>query len=169
MKVLKSDKFWKIIKKAKSPSARTPQRRCEYLIRMLTKASVREILMFDKTLHHYISMADTEEMRGAAKVLKGNYDEEYYYNLRAWLVLRGEKRYFTSVSNPDVMASFLKYTDDPEWPGYGKCARIAFHKKTGKTIEAIEQAAKRNWTESELPDVFPKLWKKFVRVEEVFE
>jgi hypothetical protein len=169
MKVLKSDKFWKIIKKAKSPSARSPQRRCEYLIRMLTKKSVREILMFDKTLQHYISMADTEEMRGAARVLKGDYSEEYYYNLRAWLVLRGEKRFFVSLSNPDTMASFLKYTDDPEWPGYGKCAQIAFHKKTGKPLESLQKTGQRKWSESELPDFFPKLWKKFVRVEEVFE
>ncbi len=169
MKVLKSDKFWKLIKKAKSPSARSPQRRCELLMRQLARKSVREIMMFEKTLQHYISMADTEEMRGATQVIKGDYDEEYYYNLRAWLVLRGEKRYFLSVSRPDYMASFLKYTDDPEWKGYGQCAKIAFHKKTGKTIDEIEKIPPRKWREAELPDHFPKLWKKFVRVEEIFE
>jgi hypothetical protein len=165
IKNLSEARFWKLLKKSKSVSARSPQLQYDRLVKLLSKKSVREIVMFERLFKHLIAMADLPELRGAAQVVKAEVDEKYFLNFRAWLVLRGKKSYYQVLKNPDFLAKVLKYTDDPEWPGYLHCAEDAYKRKTGKPLSEYQKVASRPWKESELPDRFPRLWKKFTEIE----
>ena len=165
MKILTTDKFWKIIKKSQGRFSKAPFRQHERLVRLLTKLSVREIIMFDITFQYYMKMADTWEVQGAARVVRAGHDDEFFVSFRAWLITRGKKLYYKALRSPDTLAKTLKYTDDPEWQGFVHCAREAYHRKTGKKMPDDELFPGRSLKDAELPDHFPKLWKKFIRVD----
>lgn len=122
--------------------------------------------MFDITFRYFMDLANTWEIQGAARVVHAEHDDVFFESFRAWLITRGKKLFYKSLKSPDTLAKHLKYTDDPEWRGFVHCAREAYHRKTGKKMPASELLPGRSLKDAELPDHFPKLWKKFIRVEE---
>lgn len=162
---LNEKRFWSIVQKSKSILARTPAQHQERLIRILVKLPVNDIIIFDRMFHHFMNLSNTWDIRAAVHIIKGNSDEETFTDFRGWLVTRGKVAYYKVLKDPEHLGSLIKIGDPCEWDGYDFCAEEAYERKTGSKLRPVTATNGQKWEESDLPAMFPKLWKKYVVIE----
>ena len=155
-------KFWKIIKKARSRLAKNPESHQNRLIRILARKKVQEIVMFDCIFAHYMNMANTWELRGAATILNSACDDAFFADFRGWLICQGRKKYYKTLRDPEYLRKLIKRGNRMDWVGYGACALEAYELKTGKELPPTSAIKGMKWSEDDLPAKFPVLWRKFV-------
>ena len=155
-------KFWKIIKKSRSPLAKSPEKHQSRLTRILRKKKVQEIIMFDCFFAHYMNISNTWELRAAATILNDKCDDEFFADFRGWLISRGRKTFYRILRNPEKLTKIVRVNDPMDWVGYGACALEAYERKTGKELPPPTAIKGMKWQEEDLPVKFPRLWKKYV-------
>jgi hypothetical protein len=169
--------FWQLIDDAKKASGGDQTLQEKELISGLEKLAPEEIVEFECILREYLIEADDFGIMAAQKILDGYVSDDGYLYFRCWLVGQGESVFRAALDKPDTLAAVLDapYQDFEELL---YVATVAFQKRTGKLEEdetfPREIAAARgldydsgsvtkgeDWTESQLPKLLPKLWKKF--------
>jgi hypothetical protein len=155
--------FWKLIGKSKSMLARSPEKQQQRLIRILTRRTLQEIIIFDSYFQHFMEIAHTWPLRSAASLVRGKDSEEFFQDFRGWLICRGEKAWYRVLRNPDKVAGYISLHDPLDWVGYDTCAAEAYELKSGHEMPPQGEIRGSRWPEAELADRYPALWKKFVR------
>ncbi|WP_052695651.1 DUF4240 domain-containing protein [Hymenobacter sp. AT01-02] len=169
--------FWQLIDSAKKASGGDQGLQEKELISSLEKYAPEEIIDFECLLCECLIEADDFGIMAAQKILDGYVSDDSYLYFRCWLVGQGESVFKAALDKPDTLAAVLDapYQDFEELLSV---ATTAFQKRTGKEEEdetfPREIAASRgldydsdsftkgeDWTESQLPKLLPKLWKKF--------
>lgn len=120
-----------------------------------------DIVMFDCIFSHYMNLANTWELRAAATILNPELDDAFFADFRGWLITRGKKTYYRVLKNPERLTKHVKLQDPMDWVGFGACALEAYGRKTGRELSSPEAIKGRKWQHSELPGIFPRLWKHF--------
>lgn len=155
--------FWTLVGKSKSVLARSPEKQQERLIRILTRRSLMDIVAFDSYFRHFMELSNTWQMRSAASIVNGTDTVEFFADFRGWLICRGKKTWYSVYRNPDKVAKFISLSNPLDWVGYDSCAAEAYEIKSGHPMPPPGETRGARYSENELPDQFPKLWKKFVR------
>lgn len=161
--VMREKNFWKLVDKSRSVLARTPEKQQERMIRSLSNRSLQEINGFDCYFRHYMELSNTWELKSAAALIRGDDSKEFFQDFRAWLIFRGKKVFYLVLRQPDKAAKYISLYDQLDWSGFDTCAAEAFELKSGREIPPPGETRGSRPGERELPDRFPKLWKKFVR------
>ncbi|SNC76057.1 Protein of unknown function [Hymenobacter gelipurpurascens] len=169
--------FWQLIDSAKKASNGDQALQEKKLISSLQIFGPEEIIDFECILCELLIEADDFGIMAAQKIIDGYVSDDTYLYFRCWLVGQGDEVFRAAIDKPDTLAAVLEapYQDFEELLYVATCA---FKKQTGKKEEddsfPREVAAARgldydsgsvtkgeDWTESQLPKMLPKLWKKF--------
>jgi hypothetical protein len=169
--------FWQLIDSAKTASNGDQALHEKALISSLATYGPEQIIDFECLLREFLIEADDFGIMAAQKIIDGYVSDDTYLYFRCWLVGQGEAIFRAALDKPDTLAAVLDapYQDFEELL---YVATAAFKKQTGKEeeddtfprevaltrgldYEAGSVTKGEDWTESQLPKMLPKLWKKF--------
>jgi len=169
--------FWQLIEEAKTAAHGDQQQQKAILISQLAQLEPEQIIGFECRLREYLLEADHFNIIAAQKITDGHVTDDSYLYFRCWLIGQGETVFTNALHNADSLASVMDegYQDFEELL---YVATKAFEQRTGKTKEDEtfprsvasaqgldydlgSETKGEDWTESQLPKLLPKLWKKF--------
>lgn len=151
-------------------------RRLAKLVSGLSKKSESEIHGFEQELRRMLFKANDYGILAAAKIIDGYVSDDSFLYFRCWLIGKGKKIFFETLANPDVLEAYIKDDEATEFEDLLYVATTAAEKKfggdefedprdvaveAGLDYEADPEPRGNDWTEDELPLLYPKLWAKF--------
>lgn len=98
------DKFWKLIEKAKKESNGNFDNQVDYIVEKLSKASITNILKFDRLFGEYFAKIHSSTIWAAANIIQNGCSDDGYDYFRAWLIGQGKYIYEVALVNPDDLA-----------------------------------------------------------------
>jgi len=162
--------FWNLINASRREVRGEPVEQMEALKNALVELEIDDIFVFDRIFSEYHNRAYTFELWGAAYVIGGGCSDDGFTDFRGWLISRGEEVYEAAMLDPESLVKVIKnHDDDGQIEGFQYVASIAWEEKTGKNADRFPgpKVARSSeptgvaWEESELPERYPKLSKKF--------
>lgn len=183
LKFTKSDKmdkeeFWKIIDFSLANSKGNNEIQEKIILEKLVSYSLEQIIDFEVIFRQLVIEADDFKIIAAEKIIEGWVTDDPYLYFRCWLIGQGQKTFEETLKNPDYLADKVDKDTDTNFEGLMYVATMAYSKKTGKekdkTFPRDIVIAKGldydfgapptkgvEWTEDQLPKLYPKLWAKF--------
>ena len=158
--------FWSLIDETNKRRGDISER-CEWLAQRLTAFKPPAISKFNKILRQLMAEAYSHGLSGAYGIITGMPSDDGFEYFRAWLVLRGEKKFRAAIKKPDGIAAWISRKEEPEAEELLSVAEDAYLEVKGEELpdSAYTKDPKKlqgkPWKEEELPRLFPKLAKKF--------
>jgi len=169
--------FWSVIEQSQKASGlgkllgrqRSFEQQIDNLTKILSSLSPDDIREFDLIFHRLLIKSYTWELWGAVYVINGGCSDDTFDYFRAWLIGQGEQAFYNAIQDPESLKDIVKQQqpDGFEWEGLEYCAGEAYEAVTGKQlqhdgdIDRPSEPQGKEWSEDELPSMFPELWKKF--------
>ncbi|MDF7812841.1 DUF4240 domain-containing protein [Hymenobacter sp. YC55] len=175
-----NNEFWWLIDKAKEKSKGNRTLQEQLLISSLTECLLDEIVEFECILREYLIEADDFKIIAAQKIIDGYVIDDPYLYFRCWLIGQGREVFMSALHDPDTLADVM---DEPyqDFEELLYVATAAYEQRTGKKENDDKEdvfprgvASARgldydfgsftkgdDWTEEQLPTMFPRLWAKF--------
>ncbi len=170
--------FWKIIDYSFIQSNGNQQAQEKILLEKVLAYSLEQIKDFEIIFRQLILEADDFKIMAAEKIIKGWVTDDSYLYFRCWLIGQGQKPFEETLKNPDYLANIVSKGTDTNFEELMYIATTAYSQKTGKEEDetfprdaAIDKGLDYNfgapptkgadWTEDQLPILYPKLWAKF--------
>jgi hypothetical protein len=156
--------FWKIIEKSKRGTDSSDEQ-AEKLQDLLSKLAPAEIVSFENIFTDFRYAANRWDLWGVAYLLCGGCGDDSFDYFRAWLIGRGQKYYEDAMKDPESVARKVTEDDFPEAELLMYAAAKAYEEKTGqdlppRTVKHPKEPAGVEWTEEDLPKLFPVAAKK---------
>ncbi len=156
--------FWKIVEKSKRGTDSSDEQ-AEKLEELLLELSAEEIVSFENIFTEFRYAAYRWDLWGVAYILCGGCGDDSFDYFRTWLIGRGQKYYEDAMKDPESIARKVTEDDFPEAELLMYAAAKAYEAKTGqglpdRTIKHPKDPAGREWTEEDLPKLFPVAYKK---------
>jgi hypothetical protein len=175
---INTDKFWALVDKAVNASNGDDKLKKEFLISELTKLSLEEIKYFEIAFRKVVLDADDYKVMAAQKIIEGFVSDDSYLYFRCWLIGQGKTVYTETLKNPDFLASIVEKGELYDFESLMYVTTEAYSKKTGKEEDesfprdiayamgldydsGAPPTKGEDWTEEQLPKLYPKLWTKF--------
>jgi len=170
--------FWKIINDAVVKSSNVDSIKNKQIIEQLSTYSADEIIEFEKVFRQLIIEANDFKVMAANKIIDGWVGDDPYLYFRCWLIGQGEKVFNETLKNPDYLAEVVDKNIDASFEDLMYVSTIAFQQSTGKEEEddsfprgvaidagldydfAAPPTTGIDWTNEQLPTLYPKLWAK---------
>ena len=158
--------FWQIIDAAKTTAGQNYQARPSALEVQLRPLDLQSLASFQKRYEGYLLHANRWSLWGAAYLMNGGCSDDGFKYFRDWLISEGRDVYESALVNPEYLTIFPR-REYYELEQFGYAASEVFAQKGGGELErdfAVEISAPegKEWKESELPVMFPKLAAKFI-------
>jgi len=158
--------FWGIVEAAKSQAGANLNARPQALEIQLSTTDLASLGAFQRTYENLLLRANRWDLWGAAYLMNGGCSDDGFKYFRDWLISEGRNTYEDTLADPDSLASFAVR----EYFGlesFGYAASKVFARKGGGELERdfkVELAVPmgKEWSESELPAMFPKLAAKYL-------
>ena len=171
--------FWKIIDYAFVNSNGNTKNEARIIKEKLSAYKPDEITNFEIVLCEKLIKANDFKIMAIDKIIDGTVTDDTYLYFRCWLIGLGQKTYEQTLKDPDYLAKEIEKGVEPDFEDLLYVATDAYQSKTGKKKE--DETFPRNvadkkglnydfggppttgkeWKESELPVLYPKLWNKF--------
>lgn len=156
-------RFWNLIETAAKEADGDMVEQARLLTERLATLTPEEIVQFQRLLEEQLALTYRWDLRGAAHVIHGGISEKAFESFRAWLIAHGKSICEAAVDDPDSLVEVVE--EETNGQPLLKAAGQAYKTKTGKTIPPSEpidtEPAGEEWTEEELPEMFPALWDQF--------
>jgi Protein of unknown function (DUF4240) len=163
--VMDNQQFWSLIHHAKSVAGADLAARPVALHRELSALSPADIQAFQARYESMLLEANRWTLWGAAYLMNGGCSDDGFKYFRDWLISEGEVTFKTALADPDSLAAQEK-REYFELESFGYAAMKAFAAKSAGELErsfqvelAVPQG--KEWAESELPRLFPRLAAKY--------
>lgn len=173
-----TDPFWLLIDAAAKVSQGKNDLKEQFLVNELVNRSLQEIIDFEVSFRKAIIEADDFKVMAAQKIIDGYVSDDSYLYFRCWLISQGKVVFSETLKNPDYLANIVNTNEHCSFEELMYVATKAYSQKTGEEEDETfprEIATKRglnydfgapptkgiDWTEEELPILYPKLWAKF--------
>jgi hypothetical protein len=170
--------FWRIIDYSFINSAGNQETQEKIISDKLLYYSLEEIKDFEVIFRQLIIEADDYKIMAAEKIIEGWVTDDPYLYFRCWLIGQGQKTFEETLKSPDYLADIISNKPDTNFEGLMYVATTAYSQKTGKDEDetfprdsAIDKGLDydfgapptkgTDWTEDQLPNLYPKLWAKF--------
>jgi hypothetical protein len=163
--IMDENTFWQIIEAAKTSAGPSYDARPEALEAQLTPLALESLTAFQRRYESYLIRANRWDLWGAAYLMNGGCSDDGFKYFRDWLISEGRGTYESALANPESLEVFPR-REYFELESFGYAASKVFARKGGGELERdfnLEVAAPqgKEWKESELPAMFPKLAKKY--------
>jgi hypothetical protein len=162
---MEAQEFWSLIESAKQTAGTMIEARPVALQRGLSPLSPAEIQAFQVRYESLLLEANSWSLWGAAFLMNGGCSDDCFKYFRDWLISEGKVTFDAALVNPDSLAA-LPRRDYFELESFGYAAAKAFAGKgLGELDRSFEvelaQPNGKEWSEADLPALFPKLAAKY--------
>lgn len=174
-----TSKFWHIIEVARQGTDNNRGIIEQNLFEAIAKLEEVDIIGFEIMLRHFILELDDFRILSAYKVYAYIVTDDSFLYFRCWLISQGCIAYYETFKNADYLAVLSSEDYLPDFEGMLYLATRAFSFRTG--IEEEDETFPRSiasnfgldydsgappikgqgFSDEELPQQFPNLWKKF--------
>ena len=178
MDTIQTDRFWTLIDNAVSVAKGDNSIKEKYLISELSKLSLEEIIDFEIAFRKVVIDADDFKIMAAQKIIEGYVSDDSYLYFRCWLIGKGSLVYTEALKSPEYLAGIAINDEVCNFESLMYVATKAYSIKTRKKEDetfprniAIAKGLDydffkaptkgKDWTEDDLPKLYPKLWDKF--------
>lgn len=161
-------KFWRLIEEAKGEADGDLEEHVQILAQKLEELAPGDIARFQRILDETMALAYRWDLRAAAHIINSGCSDEGFEAFRGWLIAQGEEIFQEAVDNPESLVAVAE--------AHAACEEIlmapdeAYVAKTGAELEMADKSEAEpvgeEWTEEELPTMYPKLWEAFGDSEE---
>jgi hypothetical protein len=176
--------FWKIMDYAFAKAKFDNKLKEQTILDQLIKLTPEQIQEFEIIFQQMNQKASTWNNMAAHTIIEGGSSDDTYYYFRCWLISLGQKNFEETIKDPDYLAS-LDIPINKKY-GYGevifeelipmsdKAYSIVTAKKTedetfpralaqkkGLFYDSNTDIKGKEWTDTDLPKIAPKLCKKF--------
>jgi len=164
-KPMEEHMFWAIVEKSKAAAGVDLNRRPAALELILASLSLDAIQAFQKQYEQQLLKANRWDLWGAAYVMNGGCSDDGFRYFRDWLISEGRQLFESALAAPDSLAAIPR-REYFELELFGSAASKAFAKKGGGELDRdfkaeLDQPQGKEWKESDLPKLFPKLASKY--------
>jgi hypothetical protein len=170
--------FWKIIDYSFIHSKGNQKTQEKIILEKVLSYSLEQIKDFEIIFRQLILESDDFKIMAAEKVIEGWVTDDPYLYFRCWLIGQGQKTFEETLKDPDYLANIVSKGTDTNFEDLMYIATTAYSQKTGREEDetfprdaAIDKGLDYNfgapptkgvdWTEDQLPKLYPRLWAKF--------
>jgi hypothetical protein len=167
-----NQEFWTLIDQSLMESEAKSVNQESSLRKMLTGVSADEVVDFKLKFDFFIHNAYRWDLWAAAYIIAGGCSDDGFWDFRSWLVSRGRMVYETVLTSPAALINSLS-RDDPDHgrKNFLNPASFVWSEITGRPLAECprlgsnlgQKPAGNEWSEDDLPLIFPALWKEFNR------
>jgi len=158
--------FWQHLAAARRGTADDCEMLAEKLTARLARRPKAEIIAFDLRLEELMNQASRWDVWGAAYLINGGCSDDGFAYFRGWLIAQGEEVFTRALADPETLVETIDPGEVAECEGLLIAAPMAYELKTGEPMPPREQHPQEicgeQWTEEELPTLFPRLAQKFL-------
>lgn len=161
------DDFWKLIDDGRDGSpGESPVARLEQAIVTLPP---KEIVSFEGLCWDLMSISYLREIWAVATVIQPSCSQAHFDAARAWIILQGKHYFDLILAHPELLADEVPRGTVPWFPEGERLLRLVprvYRKLTGEDLPTLPRKVPyvlkgERWTEFDLPDLYPALWKKY--------
>ncbi|QDU59616.1 hypothetical protein Pan216_04470 [Planctomycetes bacterium Pan216] len=139
------------------------------LVEKLESFGKRSIVTFQNILSERMSKLYRQDLWAIAAIVNGGFgsDDGFEY-FRAWIISQGSEAYQRWLDAPEKAAEAIEPGDNVECELLLYAAPEAYSSKDGGDIydhvrDVPQELTGEPWQEDDLPKLYPKLWKRFVK------
>lgn len=154
--------FWQIIEEAKNNTDSVMERPGE-LTSLLEKYTATSIKKFSSLFQNKLDLLYRQDVWAIAYIALGGCSDDGFEYFRCWLISEGKSIFDAIIADPE---SVIELSEQPlELEAMLYATDEAYERRANKVLPP--RSAKRvnlagkEWTEEELPKLFPKACKKF--------
>jgi hypothetical protein len=163
-----TERFWQLIELSRMAAA-CGQSQLDRLETALLNLPRMELVEFEATLWDLLSLSYRREIWAVATIIQPKCSHGSFDAARAWMVLEGEKFFEQVMTNSETLAKHAPRGSIPWVPDGGrflKLARRIYQRMTGEDLPTLPRKIPHvlkgeRWTNSDLPELYPALWKKY--------
>jgi hypothetical protein len=161
---MQEEQFWRLIDTVRA-AARTQDERPDVLTAKLSALDLGAIQAFQVRYEELLLRANRWDLWGAAYLMNGGCSDDGFKYFRDWLISEGRSAFEAALERPESLASLPKQ-EYFELELFGYAASRAFEAKGGGELDRsfeveLAQPQGTEWSEEELPKLFPKLAAKY--------
>lgn len=183
-KTMDTSSFWKIMDYAFTKARFDNTLRAQTILDQLTKLTPAQIQEFEIIFQQMNLKANTWNNMAAQTIIEGGSSDDRFYYFRCWLISLGRHNFEEVLKDPDYLAGIDipvnkehndgealfeeliplsdraysivtgKHSEDSSFPR-------ALAQKKGLFYDSDGETKGKKWTDQELPNIAPKLYKKF--------
>lgn len=162
---MQEEQFWSLIN-AVRVAAHTQDDRPAVLTDKLNALDLGVIQAFQVRYEELLLRANRWDLWGAAYLMNGGCSDDGFKYFRDWLISEGRSTFEAALASPDSLSSVPKQ-DYFELELFGYAASRAYEAKGGGELNRsfeveLAQPQGTEWSEEELPKLFPKLAAKYL-------
>lgn len=162
--IMDRTQFWNLVEAARTAAA-DAEARVVTLEQVLSELTREDLESFQRNYDAVIHEANRWDLWGAAYLMNGGCSDDGFRYFCHWLISEGQQRFERSLHSPDSLAD-LPRQDCCELEAYAYVAAKLYESKFGAELDrdfTIESAptAGEEWSEDELPQMFPRLAEKY--------
>lgn len=173
------NEFWKIIDFGFNTCEDDTKKQAQIITQKLSEYTPNQIIDFEILFRKKVILANDFKIMAAEKIIEGSVSDDSYLYFRCWLIGQGQKTFKQTIKNPDYLASIIEKGTETDFEDLLYVSTGAYKKTTGKKEEdesfprdvaykagfdydfGAPATTGKDWKESELPGLYPKLWNKF--------
>lgn len=171
-----ASRFWAMIEEARGlADGEDAAERCasqaQHLTELLKDRSAAEIEAFERRFHEYMNESYRWDLWGAAYIIHGGCSDDSFDNFRAWLIGQGRETFEGALKDPESLIGICSAEPDPANVDFTcedlmYAAADAYIARTAEDLDVPlpqrpDEPRGKEWTDEDLPRLFPKLWKHF--------
>jgi hypothetical protein len=163
------EEFWEVIESSGSPDKTSPDDQCEKVTEALAGKSKEELVSFANIHRELLCKAYTWPMLKASFIIVSYISDDVFEDFRNWVILNGKQRFYKTLEQPDIIASYIN-VEDPVEEVTGESLLYVCEEAWEGDAEELEE----DYVYPEAPDIddewppeeklqqeFPKLYNKF--------
>ena len=162
------DQFWDIIAAAIEVSKGDLEVEEAGLHKAISALSPENVLTYRHHWDECDAQAYNWDLWAAAYIIQGGCSDDSFQDFRASLICQGRDRFEQVLKNPECLADaeFDGIAERLYYEGFQYVPATVYKEKTGEDMQGSSVARPADptgdeWEEDDLPEKFPKLWKKF--------
>lgn len=157
--------FWDLVQSAKESAGVHANARPAVLERLLVALPATDIQAFQARYEALLLEANRWDLWAAAYLMNGGCSDDCFKYFRDWLISEGRATFVAAIADPETLVEQDR-RDFFELESFGYAAMRAFSAKGAGELHRsfeVELATPqgKEWTESELPALLPKLAAKY--------
>lgn len=167
------EQFWQLIEQSRSAAAAKRDTQIAFLEKSLRAMPPQEMVQFEGHCWDLLSLAYRREIWAVATIIQPTCTHASFDAVRAWLILQGQEFFDLVTNDPPRLADRSRRGHVPWMPEGEFLLRLVprvYRSITGEDLPTLPRKVPyvlkgQRWTEYDLPELYPDLWKKYHEVE----
>lgn len=162
---MQEEQFWAIVESARQRAGSVLDERVDAVQDLLSALGLEDVEAFQRHYERMLARAHRWDLWGAAYLINEGCADDGFRHFCDWLISEGRDTFERALADPDSLAT-LPYQQVAELELFGYVALAVYQQKCGRELAldhatALAPPAGDEWSEAELPGMFPRLTAKY--------